>query len=174
MAGEKFHPLMSFNERMPRQSRVQSRALIVFTCTCILLTIFFLTAGLFSRTARSPLLQLPIQSPAAESSFGEQSPVDWTSYAYVQYATRTPYICNSLMTFERLQSLGSKADRIFLHSSDYSPDAPNTAGRLLKKAREEYGVILKPIEVRRKGTQDGKRQILISQIEEVNPFCEDN
>ena len=80
--------------------------------------------------------------------------VEWSNYAYVQYATNTPYLCNSVMLFERLHSLGCKADRLLMYPSQFSPDGDNTEAGLLKKARDEYNVILKPIEVQRRPSRD--------------------
>ncbi|KAL8992899.1 MAG: hypothetical protein Q9169_006753 [Polycauliona sp. 2 TL-2023] len=51
------------------------------------------------------------------------------------------------MLFERLHRLGSKADRLLLYPSQFELDANETDGRLLRKARDEYNVKLKPIEV---------------------------
>ena len=90
----------------------------------------------------------PAPSPQAGDS------VDWSQYAYVQYATNTPYLCNSVMLFERLHSLGCKADRLLMYPSQFSPDDDSGEARLLQKARDSYNVILKPIEVQRRPSRD--------------------
>ncbi|KAK1675759.1 glucose N-acetyltransferase [Colletotrichum godetiae] len=83
--------------------------------------------------------------------------VDWSRFAYVQYATNTPYLCNSVMVFERLQYLQSKADRVLLYPSellDPMAKSGNTKdASLLIHARDTYGVKLVPITVQhRKGS----------------------
>ncbi len=77
--------------------------------------------------------------------------VDWTEYAYSQYATTTDYLCNSLMIFETLHRLGSKADRILLYSSTLLTSTENSlVGYLLEKAQAEFNVKLIPIKEQRK------------------------
>ena len=97
---------------------------------------------------------------SAPSTTEAKDGVDWSQYAYVQYATNTPYLCNSVMLFERLHSLNCKADRLLMYPSDFSPDGDNTEGQLLRKARDAYKVILKPIEVQRRQGHD--RKLIIS------------
>ena len=80
--------------------------------------------------------------------------VDWSQYAYVQYATNTPYLCNSVMLFERLHSLNCKADRLLMYPQQFSPEGENAEAALLRKARDDYNVILKPIEVQRRSSRD--------------------
>lgn len=86
--------------------------------------------------------------------------VDWSRYAYVQYATNDAYLCNSVMLFEILHRLGSNADRLLMYPSDFQiEEDPNTEsfnGRLLKKARDKYKVKLKAIEVQKRSGGDGK------------------
>ena len=88
--------------------------------------------------------QLSVSSNVGPSTSAE---TDWSRFAYVQYATSLPYLCNSVMLFGRLHQLGSKADRVLLHSSIFSPDGQDIPGTLLRDARDKYGAILKPIEV---------------------------
>lgn len=90
------------------------------------------------------------------SSFQVGDGVDWSQYAYVQYATNTPYLCNSVMLFERLHSLNCKADRLLMYPLQFSPDGDNAEATLLRKARDDYNVILKPIEVQRRSSRDRK------------------
>ncbi|MCJ1265656.1 N-acetylglucosaminyltransferase [Lobaria immixta] len=84
--------------------------------------------------------------------------VDWSRFAYVQYATDDAYLCNSVMVFEILHRLGSKADRLLMYPSDFQiEEDPNTEsfnGRLLKKARDKYNVKLKPIQVQSRPGRD--------------------
>ena len=80
---------------------------------------------------------------------------DWSRFAYVQYATNNIYLCNAVMMFESLHRLQSKADRLLLYPSWMTP-MPGGNGyqeinsRLLRKARDEYGVKLKAVEIQQK------------------------
>ncbi|KAI8668733.1 Glucose N-acetyltransferase 1 [Fusarium keratoplasticum] len=84
--------------------------------------------------------------------------IDWSRFAYVQYVTDEEYLCNSLMIFEALHRFGSKADRLMLYPGQVlAPDAQKStslAGKLLIKARDEYNVILQPIEIQHREGQD--------------------
>ena len=90
--------------------------------------------------------------------------VDWSRFAYVQYATNDAYLCNSVMLFEILHRLDSKADRLLMYPSDFQiEEDPNTEsfhGRLLKRARDKYNVKLKAIQVQRRDGGDGKLGII--------------
>ncbi|KAL9090453.1 MAG: hypothetical protein Q9159_001983 [Coniocarpon cinnabarinum] len=96
-----------------------------------------------------------------------EEPIDWSKFAYTQYATTPDYLCNSLMLFERLQTLGSRAQRVLLYPDTFHHSYPVTYETsdaeaqaqivlaLLLKAEREYDVTLKPIEVlRKKGIAD--------------------
>ena len=81
----------------------------------------------------------------------------WSQFAYVQYVTNLPYLCNSVMLFESLHRLGCKPDRLMMYPSGFYLDDNSTESRLLMKARDEYKVKLKPIDVqRRTDTHDRK------------------
>lgn len=87
--------------------------------------------------------------------------VDWSRFAYTQYVTDSDYLCNSIMLFELLHKLGSRADRVIMYPSQmFDPAAPDDGSgrgsdaRLLIKARDEYKVHLVPIEVQRRSTDD--------------------
>lgn len=86
--------------------------------------------------------------------------VDWSRYAYTQYVTNTAYLCNSVMLFEILHRLGSKADRLLMYPSSMHPDqySTTTESRLLLKAEKLYGVKLLPIEVQHRTGGDRKTQ----------------
>lgn len=86
---------------------------------------------------------------------------DWSRFAYTQYVTNSDYLCNSVMFFEALDRLQSRADRVMMYPSHMlkseleeqegdkklSEDA-----RLLIKARDGYKVKLVPITIQhRKG-----------------------
>ncbi|KAK1501224.1 glucose N-acetyltransferase [Colletotrichum tamarilloi] len=102
---------------------------------------------------------------AYSTSQHDESPdvksVDWSRFAYVQYVTNKDYLCNSVMFFERLKELESKADRVLMYPSvmladphekeheDSSDDA-----KLLILAREKYNVKLDPISVQHRTGSD--------------------
>lgn len=90
------------------------------------------------------------------TSFSEN--VDWSLYAYTQYVTNTLYLCNSVMLFETLHRLGSKADRLMMYPASMHPDpvSNNLESRLLLRAQNEYGVKLMPIEVQHHSGGDSK------------------
>ena len=76
--------------------------------------------------------------------------VDWSRYAYSQYATNSAYLCNAVMVFESLQRLGSKADRILFYPQEWDLEIASTSDRdsqLLVKARDWYNVKLLPVEI---------------------------
>lgn len=92
----------------------------------------------------------PLEPPAACAD----KDIDWSRYAYVQYVTSTSYLCNSVMLFEILHRLGSKADRLMMYPSHFhlDPEEDSVESRLLLKAQDEYGVKLMPVQVQhRKG-----------------------
>ena len=73
--------------------------------------------------------------------------VDWSRYAYSQYATDSPYLCNAVMVFEALSRLGSKADRILLYPQEWDLQIESSSDRdsqLLVIARDRYNVKLIP------------------------------
>ena len=51
---------------------------------------------------------------------------DWSRFAYVQYVTNLPYLCNSVMLFESLYRLGSMPDRLLLYPSSFSIENNST------------------------------------------------
>ncbi|OTB01624.1 glycosyltransferase family 8 protein [Hypoxylon sp. CI-4A] len=96
---------------------------------------------------------LPVDLPSAETS-----DVDWSRYAYTQYVTNAAYLCNSVMIFETLSRLGSKADRVMMYPENMMDPAEKNPtseeAKLLVKAREEYKVKLVPVSVQRRSGAD--------------------
>lgn len=85
--------------------------------------------------------------------------VDWSRFAYVQYATNTVYLCNSVMLFEILHRLGSRAERLLMYPSSFGIESTlatseSPESNLLKKARDLYGAVLDPIEVQKRASRD--------------------
>jgi alpha-N-acetylglucosamine transferase len=77
------------------------------------------------------------------------SNVDWSKYAYTQYVTNSIYLCNSLMVFESLHRLGSKAERLMMYPEEWSIEAESSDAWLLRRARDEYNVKLQPVQIQR-------------------------
>ncbi|KAJ5772943.1 hypothetical protein N7457_007839 [Penicillium paradoxum] len=103
------------------------------------------------------LLYLPTASSSSKVDFVVPAKqIDWSRFAYTQYATERPYLCNSVMMFETLNRLGSKADRVLMYSSEWSmaEDADTYESNLLRYARDRYAVKLKPIEVQMRPGND--------------------
>ncbi|KAG9252448.1 glucose N-acetyltransferase [Emericellopsis atlantica] len=87
------------------------------------------------------------------------SDVDWSRFAYTQYATDSEYLCNSVMLFEALHRLGSRADRVLMYPSHMMPNieveqTTTDDQRLLRKAAEQYKVRLVPVEVQHRSGDD--------------------
>ncbi|PYH44750.1 nucleotide-diphospho-sugar transferase [Aspergillus saccharolyticus JOP 1030-1] len=85
---------------------------------------------------------------------GSTTNVDWSRFAYTQYVTNTAYLCNSVMLFETLHRLGSRADRLIMYPAEFSTENDSVEGKLLRKARDEYGVKLAPIEIQSRDSAD--------------------
>jgi hypothetical protein len=62
------------------------------------------------------------------------------------------------MLFETLHRLGSKADRMLMYTSEWSvsDDGDSSESRMLRYARDHYGVKLKPIEIQMRPGSDGE------------------
>ena len=86
--------------------------------------------------------------------------INWSRYAYSQYATDSHYLCNSLMLFEALERLGSKAERILMYPEEWDIDIASKSDRdsqLLVMARDWYRVKLLPVQIlrfRREGSSE--------------------
>ncbi|KAE8422775.1 nucleotide-diphospho-sugar transferase [Aspergillus pseudocaelatus] len=130
-------------------SRARRTSAIVFFMT------FFITSLLMLQTVTLRDNPLPeFSSPFAPSLSYPASSVDWSRYAYVQYVTNLDYLCNSVMIFESLSRLNSKADRLMMFPSEFKLENSSAEGRLLHKAQDQYGVQLVPITVQSKPTNE--------------------
>ncbi|TKX23429.1 glucose N-acetyltransferase-like protein [Elsinoe australis] len=92
--------------------------------------------------------------PFQSISTTQSAAIDWSQYAYCQYATTVEYLCNSVMIFESLHRLNSSAERLLMYNSVWSLDNPNVdlttpVSRLLLRARDDYGAVLQPVEILR-------------------------
>jgi hypothetical protein len=79
------------------------------------------------------------------SSYLDDS-IDWSQYAYAQYATDKEYLCNTVMIFESLHRLGSKAHRVLMYPKGLTP-LNDTEYWLLLKANKDYNVSIVPVEI---------------------------
>ncbi|MCJ1251872.1 N-acetylglucosaminyltransferase [Trapelia coarctata] len=83
--------------------------------------------------------------------------VDWSRFAYVQYVTDIPYLCNSVMIFATLEKLGCRSERLMMYPEDWKVDDPSVLGddvRLVRLARDKYNVNLQPVHVQTRGSGD--------------------
>jgi hypothetical protein len=90
------------------------------------------------------------QPPKGLSPYLNYDAIDWSRYAYTQYVTNDEYLCNSVMVFEALHRLGSRADKILFYPQEWDTviSGPNDrTSQLLLEARNKYNVQLEPIEI---------------------------
>ena len=76
--------------------------------------------------------------------------IDWSRFAYTQYATSETYLCNSVMLFETLQRLGSRADRVLFYPKEWDLVVENESDRisqLLVMAKEKLKVQMVPVTI---------------------------
>ncbi|KAL8643760.1 MAG: hypothetical protein Q9210_007567, partial [Variospora velana] len=123
-----------------------------FRTLSLLLAILLIYLYLTNRSSSSPstLLLLP-----HNNNNNHHRPsllhknIPWKRYAYIQHATSTAQLCNSVMVFEALSRLGSKAERVLVYPAAWDTQIASLTDRdsqLLVKAREWYGVRLVPVE----------------------------
>lgn len=76
--------------------------------------------------------------------------VDWSRYAYTQYATSSPYLCNALLVFDALERFGSRAQRVLYYPEDWDilTETDNDRdNQLLRVAKTKYNAMLVPIQL---------------------------
>ncbi|PKX90240.1 glycosyltransferase family 8 protein [Aspergillus novofumigatus IBT 16806] len=106
--------------------------------TWIFFAVFIILILWFRREAPSP-------APVSHIDYNK---VDWSRYAYSQYATSSAYLCNAVMVFEALERLGSRADRVLFYPEDWDlfvADDHDRDSQLLELAKEKYKALLVPI-----------------------------
>lgn len=106
--------------------------------TWIFFAVFIILILWFRREA-------PSSSPVSHIDYTK---VDWSRYAYSQYATSSAYLCNAVMVFEALERLGSRADRVLFYPEDWDlfvADDHDRDSQLLELAKEKYKALLVPI-----------------------------
>lgn len=97
------------------------------------------------------------QQPLPPSRTTASRPVDWSEFAYTQYVTNGAYLCNSVMFFEALHRLSSRADRVLMYPSTMLESEQDTSdnARLILKARDDYNAKLVPVTVQHRNGADG-------------------
>lgn len=94
--------------------------------------------------------------PSSKSEIVENT--DWSKFAYIQYATNGEYLCNSVMLFESLHQLESRPDRVLMYPSHMvdpnAAESNSVDGKLVLKARDEYGAHLVPISIQHRDGDD--------------------
>ena len=103
--------------------------------------------------------RLQVATRSTDEQYLPGQHIDWSRFAYVQYATNTIYLCNSVMLFEILHRLGSRAERLLMYPSSFEIESAAAASEslesiLLKKARDLYDAVLEPIEVQKRASKD--------------------
>jgi len=126
-----------------------------------------------STLSGSGLPQTPSAPGRGSGNTDSSDKIEWSRFAYVQYVTATEHVCNSVMVFESLHRLDSKADRMLLYPKDWGAvDGPtwkalgSQATTILGMARDEYHVKLRPVDLIRQQGQDRtyKLQILTTEL----------
>lgn len=105
----------------------------------LLITVLVLT--IYYRCRRRPQSQ-------PGSGLIQYDSINWSRFAYSQYATSSAYLCSAVMAFETLHRLGSRADRILFYLDDWDTEVDSSTDRdsqLLVLARDEYNVQLMPV-----------------------------
>ncbi|ODV94139.1 hypothetical protein PACTADRAFT_44436 [Pachysolen tannophilus NRRL Y-2460] len=76
--------------------------------------------------------------------------LNWSKYAYVQYATSIDYMCSALINFAKLRRFNTRAQLVLLYNEYYKYDKKletqkSREAQLLDKFAKIYNVILRPI-----------------------------
>ena len=130
-----------FNRPTPRRPFYR-RSRFIYSALSLIFFYILLNPPFFLHRA-------PIHAPSLQ-----YKNVDWSLYAYSSFATSSAYLCNSVMLFEALSRLGSKADRILFYPEPWDlqvSDSHDRDSQLLVKAQEEYDVKLIPTEMHKSG-----------------------
>lgn len=71
--------------------------------------------------------------------------IDWSRYAYSQYASSHAYLCNAVMMFDSLERVGSRAERVLFYPIGWgsgSIEGNDRNDQLLIMARDRYKAAL--------------------------------
>lgn len=77
----------------------------------------------------------------------EHEDVHWKRYAYVQYVTSPEQLCSSMIFFESLHRLGSKAERVIMYPKPYRAVNESREAMMLLSAEETWGVVTIPVDI---------------------------
>ncbi|KAJ5897126.1 Glucose N-acetyltransferase 1 [Penicillium subrubescens] len=108
--------------------------------TWVVLLVFFVLIKWMRRTPPPP-------PPLPHIHYDE---VDWSRFAYTQYATSETYLCNCVMVFEALHRLGSRADRLLFYPKEWDLVIDGDSDRisqLLVLAKDQYNVQMVPVAI---------------------------
>ncbi len=136
----------------PRSPTFPTTAIVLISRALLLIIVASYFYTLISWNLSASPVSLPSIARSAINGIDlDLVKIDWSRFAYAQYVTTPAYLCNSVMIFESLHRLGARADKLMMypHQWDVSPENDNFESRMLRKARDEYGVGLAPIEVLR-------------------------
>ncbi|KAL2073783.1 hypothetical protein VTL71DRAFT_11109 [Oculimacula yallundae] len=135
---------------------LRSRRVRVLGSACVIVSLLIYV--FYDPAARFKFDYPAVPNFGSETSVSKcaDSDIDWSRFAYTQYVTNTEYLCNSVMLFEILYRLGSKADRLMMYPASMHPDpaSPSTESQLLLKAEREFKVKLMPIEIQHRPQGD--------------------
>lgn len=76
--------------------------------------------------------------------------VDWSRFAYTQYATSSTYLCSAVMVFEALNRLGSRAERVLFYPNEWDlvvEKEDDRVSQLLLMAKNDYNVRVVPVDM---------------------------
>lgn len=140
--------LLKFQSKLINRGLRLVSALLV--CGFLIHLCLISTTNMTLSMPKTPTSNLTELSIAPSSSYHQEtgpSDVDWSKYAYTQYVTNPTYLCNSLMIFESLHRLGSRAERLMMYPEEWSIMSDSSDAALLRKARDEHKVILQPVRI---------------------------
>ena len=145
---------------MPLLKAPSARTLRIALVVVNFIYLFFLFCRFDSHINSLPshLLRFTQHSTAFTQKYISSTPdtgdhVRWSDFAYVQYVTNSAYLCNSVMIFEALRRHETKAELVMMYPQEWQAPEANAIdvdyeGKLLARARDEYGAKLVPIQVK--------------------------
>ncbi|KAH8815918.1 hypothetical protein F5884DRAFT_201445 [Xylogone sp. PMI_703] len=96
----------------------------------------------------------------------DDSSIDWEKFKYVQYAASPESLCNAVMIWRDMETIGSRAQRVLFHSPEWSADEIDESAegrpltpiaRVLHEAEKDYYVHLRPLEALRQDRSEDER-----------------
>lgn len=144
-----FHNAQAGAQAFPRRFRPARSVLTVVGLVCLLVVFISWPSSGSSGAPPSVIVKAKEDPPpAAMMPPAKKGQCEGMGcFAYSHTAGHVSYLCNALMMFESLHRLGSAADRVMLHNQEWKEGSNTFAGRMLAKAKNEYGVKLIPIKI---------------------------